>query len=115
MGKLRAAAYAVGVAVAVFAYLALPLLRELYGPVVNLPVYAAVAVTAGVCTYSLVRTIQGIAAGNAEDPGVPGAVGDGEATGDDAVAGREGDATDRPEPDVDRELEQIKEEGGSGG
>lgn len=114
MARTRAAAYAVGVAVAVFAYLALPLLRELYGPVVNLPVYAAVALTAGICTYSLVRTIQGIARDDAGDPAVPGDVG-GESAGDDAAADHEGEGTDRPAPDVDRELEQIKEEGQSGG
>lgn len=109
MSRARAAAYATGVAIAVFAYLALPLLRELYGPVVDLPVYAAVALTVGVCTYSLVRTVQGALAG-ANDPATDPAGSRREEVLDGEAEGRE----DRPEPDVDRELEQIKEEGQSG-
>lgn len=103
MGRFRAAAFGVGVAVAVFTYLALPLLRELYGPVVNLPVYAVVALTAGVCTYAIVRTIQGFAAGETRERPTP----------EDALDQGEGSPEeDRPQPDVDRELEQIKEDSG---
>lgn len=109
MGRFRAAAFGVGVTVAVFTYLALPLLRELYGPVVNLPVYAVVALTAGVCTYSLVRTVQAFAAADREAPSRDLDVG--EPSGD----GETADDEDRPKPDVDRELEQIKEDSGRSG
>lgn len=57
MSRLRAAGYGGVVAVVVFVYLALPTLRQLFGPIVNLPVYAGVALAAGAGTYVLVRRV----------------------------------------------------------
>lgn len=53
MRHIRAAAYGVGVAIAVFVYLGLPRLRELYGPEAILAAYAGIALIAGGITYSL--------------------------------------------------------------
>lgn len=53
MGRLRALGYSGAVSLAVFVYLALPTLRELYGPVVNLPVYALIALVAGGATWAV--------------------------------------------------------------
>lgn len=47
MGRLRRAGYSFGVALTVFLYLSLPTLRQLYGPVVNVPVYAIIGLLAG--------------------------------------------------------------------
>ena len=53
MGRLRALGYSGAVSLAVFVYLALPTLRELYGPVVNVPIYALVAIVAGGATWAV--------------------------------------------------------------
>ena len=53
MDRLRALSFSAFVALSVFMYLALPTLRELYGPAVELPVYALVALTAGRLTWVL--------------------------------------------------------------
>lgn len=53
MGHIRAAAYGAGVALAVFVYLGLPMLRSLYGPEAALAAYAGIALIAGGITYSL--------------------------------------------------------------
>jgi len=53
MRRLRALGYSGAVAAAVFVYLALPTLRELYGPVVNIPVYTLVALVAGGATWAV--------------------------------------------------------------
>lgn len=53
MRHIRAATYGVGVAIAVFVYLGLPRLRELYGPEATLVAYAGIALIAGGITYSL--------------------------------------------------------------
>lgn len=53
MGRLRALGYSGAVSLAVFVYLALPTLRELYGPVVNVPIYALVALVAGGATWAV--------------------------------------------------------------
>jgi hypothetical protein len=53
MGHIRAAAYGAGVALAVFVYLGLPMLRSLYGPEATLAAYAGIALIAGGITYSL--------------------------------------------------------------
>jgi hypothetical protein len=53
MGHIRAAAYGAGVAIAVFVYLGLPMLRRLYGPEATLAAYAGIALIAGGITYSL--------------------------------------------------------------
>ena len=53
MGHIRAAMYGAGVALAVFVYLGLPMLRSLYGPEATLAAYAGIALIAGGITYSL--------------------------------------------------------------
>jgi hypothetical protein len=53
MRHLRAAAYGIGVAIAVFVFLGLPMLRSLYGPEAILAAYAGIALIAGGITYSL--------------------------------------------------------------
>lgn len=57
MSRLRSVLAAAGVAVAVFTYLALPILREWYGPAVDLVVYAGIALVAGGVTYAVVRGV----------------------------------------------------------
>lgn len=57
MSRLRSFLAAVGVAAAVFTYLALPILREWYGPAVDLVVYAGIALVAGGVTYAVVRGV----------------------------------------------------------
>jgi hypothetical protein len=59
MGRLRALGYSAAVSLAVFVYLALPTLRELYGPVVNLPVYALLALVAGAATWAVLTDSNG--------------------------------------------------------
>jgi len=59
MDRLRALGYSGAVSLAVFVYLALPTLRELYGPVVNLPVYALLAVVAGAATWAVLTDSKG--------------------------------------------------------
>lgn len=105
MDRLRAVAYGSAVSVAAFTYLALPLLREVYGPEVLIPVYALMAVVAGFVTYSIVRTVQRRAPDPSGDPAREYLE---EATGDDDE--RDGDDAARPEPDVDREIEQLKDD-----
>jgi hypothetical protein len=61
MSRLRALGYSGAVALAVFVYLALPTLRELYGPVVNLPVYALLALVAGGATWAVLTDSKGTA------------------------------------------------------
>lgn len=58
MGRLRALGYSVAVSLAVFVYLALPTLREVYGPVVNIPIYALVALVAGGATWAVLTDSQ---------------------------------------------------------
>ena len=58
MKRLRAVLLAVGVTLTVFTYLALPILREWYGPAVDLVVYAGLSLVAGGLTYTLVRGTQ---------------------------------------------------------
>lgn len=53
--RLRALGYGALVAVIAFYYLAVPTLRDLVGPAVLLPAYAAVAALVGVVTYHVVR------------------------------------------------------------
>lgn len=59
MDRLRALGYSGAVSLAVFVYLALPTLRELYGPVVNLPVYALLALVAGAATWAVLTDSKG--------------------------------------------------------
>lgn len=58
MKRLRAALLSAGVSIAVFTYLALPILRQWYGPAVDVVAYAGLAVVAGGLTYTLVRAVQ---------------------------------------------------------
>lgn len=53
MGRLRRSGYSIGIALTVFVYLSLPTLRQLYGPVVNIPVYAIIALLAGGITWEV--------------------------------------------------------------
>lgn len=53
MGRLRRSGYSIGIALTVFVYLSLPTLRQLYGPVVNIPVYAVIALLAGGITWEV--------------------------------------------------------------
>jgi hypothetical protein len=57
MGRLRRLVYSVTVALLVFAFLAVPVLSRLYGPVVYLPVYAFVSIVAGGVTWSLLHRL----------------------------------------------------------
>lgn len=66
MTRLRALGYGVLVAVVVFYWLAVPTLRDIAGPVVVLPAYAAVAVLAGAVTY---RAITHLAAREGAEDG----------------------------------------------
>jgi hypothetical protein len=47
MRRLRALGYSVLVSLVVFVYLALPMLRSMFGPAVNLVIYGAIALLAG--------------------------------------------------------------------
>lgn len=121
MGRLRAFLYASGVTFGVFAYLALPLLRQMYGPMVDLPVFGVIALVTGLLTYVGVRRIQSYVArteernADANEVLIEGEVfrvGSGVGTGDgggDEDGGRE-DGTDRPNVDVDVEMEQLKDD-----
>jgi hypothetical protein len=91
MRRLRALGYSLFVAAAVFIYLALPTLREMYGQVVDLPVYAFVALTAGGLTWVLLAG----SARRSTDHEVP--------TGED-------DVDVETEANVDEELATLKEE-----
>lgn len=119
MGRLRALGYAVGVALVVFAYLALPLLRDLYGPMVDLPVYGGLALFAGFLTYVAVRRVQTYARRHEERSpddnevlveGEVYRVGPGEDGGDGDGDDGDGDAGDRPDVDVEVEMEQLRDE-----
>ena len=57
MGRLRRLGYSIGIALMVFSYLSLPTLRQLYGPVVNIPVYAAIALLAGGVTWEILSKL----------------------------------------------------------
>lgn len=119
MDRLRAVGYGTAAAVAVFTYLSLPLLRELYGPMVDLPVYGGVALLVGVLTYGIVRRIQQYArrseerdreAGTVLAQGEVYRVGDGSDNGGDGDGDGSGPPEDRPEVDVEVEMEQLRDE-----
>ncbi len=104
MSRLRALAYAACVSVGVFVYLALPTLRDLFGPVANLVVYGFVALLAGVVTYGLVFRLYDVdheeASGSTGVSTVPEA--DPEETAERAV--------EPSSEDIDRELETIRDD-----
>ncbi|MEF8886411.1 MAG: hypothetical protein V5A30_01300 [Haloarculaceae archaeon] len=89
MDRLRALGYSGAVSLAVFVYLALPTLRELYGPVVNLPVYVLLALVAGGATWAVLT--------------------DSKATRERRPAVEMGDDTEDNE-DVDEELARLRED-----
>jgi len=97
MRRLRAFAYSLLVALAVFLYLALPTLRALYGQVVELPVYALVALAAGWIVWALLADSRG----RTTNHGVPTDQADAEETEPDSEGA---------EPDVEEELATIKDE-----
>jgi len=106
MSRLRAVGVSAAVTLAVFVYLALPLLREMIGPVVNLPVYAGIALLAGGVTWSVVRNFS--TDPEPETPAGMRARRDLE-TGE-TDAGPDGDEEPPREPDVEAEMEQLREE-----
>lgn len=57
VGRIRALGYGIGVSIAVFLYLGLPMLRRIYGPGVTLLAYAGIALIAGGVTYSMTRRL----------------------------------------------------------
>lgn len=89
MSRLRALGYSGAVSLAVFVYLGLPTLRELYGPVVNIPVYALIALVAGGATWAVLT--------------------DSEESRERQTAVEVGDDTARGE-DVDEELARLRED-----
>jgi hypothetical protein len=89
MSRLRALGYSGAVSLAVFVYLGLPTLRELYGPVVNIPVYALVALVAGGATWAVLT--------------------DSEDTQERRPAVERGEDTGESE-DVDEELARLRED-----
>ncbi len=99
MSRLRAVGISAAVTLAVFVYLALPLLREMIGPVVNLPVYAGIALLAGAVTWAVVRDFS-------SDPETDPAGMTARREVDDETE-EEGP---RPAPDVETEMEQLREE-----
>ncbi len=99
VSRLRALGISAAVTLAVFVYLALPLLREMIGPVVNLPVYAGVAALAGAVTWAVMRDFS-----SDPEPEAPAGM----------EARRNLEESDeeepRPAPDVETEMEQLREE-----
>lgn len=121
MDRIRAVVYGGLVSLGVFAYLALPLLQELYGQVVVLPVFAGIALLAGAVTYGIVRRIQEYATASEERTAgenevvIDGEVyevrpddrGDGEGEDD-----GDGDGDRGPDVDVEVEMEQLRDDAG---
>lgn len=97
------------VALGLFTYLALPTLRKLYGTVVDIPVYAALAILAGAITYSMLSDLGRIRERRHENPEHRPEWADRPDSGDDW----DGDGIEEPpelDMDVDREMEQLREE-----
>jgi hypothetical protein len=100
MGRLRSLGYGVAVAGLVFTYLALPMLRELYGPEVMLVVYGVLAVIAGGLAYEASQLLGGWGDTDGERPQ--------DAPPRRIETERESDE-ETHDPDIDRELETIRE------
>jgi len=99
--RLRTLGISAAVALCVFVYLALPLLQEMFGPSVNLPVYAAIALLAGAVTWAVVN---GLSTAAEETPaGV-------DARRELRTDDEPDEEAPRPTPDVDSEMEQLREE-----
>jgi len=94
MSRLRRLGYSAAVGITVFALLSIPVLGQLYGPVVYLPVYALVAFVAGGVTWALLRRI------STADERVQEAI--------EIEQGRSRDNAE--EVDVDAEIDQLKAE-----
>jgi hypothetical protein len=58
MRRLRAFGYSILITLAVFVYLALPMLRSMFGPTVNLVIYGAVALLAGRIAWLLLAGVE---------------------------------------------------------
>lgn len=100
MNRLRQIGYSVGIALIVFVYLSLPTLRQLYGPVVNIPVYATMALLAGGIAW---MTLSNLFADPAEEEMVMG-LDDDSSVDDDSPDKESGDI------DIDEEVEILHEE-----
>lgn len=94
MNGIRRGAYSLAVAVVVFLVLSLPVLTRLFGPVVYLPVYGLVAALAGAVAWSVFGWLTG----------------DGETGREEIEPVSNGAEADYPEADVERELEDLKQE-----
>lgn len=105
MRRHRAFVYSVTVALGVFLYLSLPTLRELYGPIVNIPVYALVALVAGALTWDVLTGTGDTAASRTELNGESGIESSGERAG--GSGHRE---ESRSGADVDDELSRLRNE-----
>jgi len=57
MGRFRRLAYSVSVALLVFLILAVPVLSQLYGPVVYLPIYGFISLVVGSATWWVLRKV----------------------------------------------------------
>jgi hypothetical protein len=102
MRRHRAFVYSITVALGVFLYLSLPTLRTLYGPIVNIPVYALVALVAGALTWDVLTGADETAASRAGLTGESGI----ETSGERATGPGRGEAGS--EADVDDELTQLR-------
>jgi hypothetical protein len=107
MRRPRAFVYSVTVALGVFLYLSLPTLRELYGPIVNLPVYALVALVVGTLTWDVLTGAGDTATPQTELNGANSTESGGERTVGPAHPGESGPGA---EADVDDELTQLRNE-----
>jgi hypothetical protein len=105
MRRSRAFVYSVTITLGVFLYLSLPTLRELYGPIVNLPAYALVALVAGALTWDVLT--------GAGDTTTPRAEPSGERSSERTVepgrSSRAGTGSGNG-ADVDDELTQLRDE-----
>jgi uncharacterized membrane protein (DUF485 family) len=102
MGRLRTFGVSLAVATAVFVYLALPLLQRMFGEWVNIPVYAGIALLAGAITWAVVS---GLSSAVDDDPAGVRARREFDRDADDEETTEAG-----PDPDVETEMEQLKED-----
>ncbi|MFB6227247.1 MAG: hypothetical protein ABEH88_01465, partial [Halobacteriales archaeon] len=100
MGRLRQIGYSVGIVLIVFIYLSLPTLRQLYGPVVNIPVYAAIALLAGGTAWVAFSKLSTDSADEQMMMGID----------DDPPVGDEIPDSGKEEIDIDEEVETLREE-----
>jgi hypothetical protein len=98
MGRLRRIGYSVGIALIVFIFLSLPTLRRVYGPVVNLPVYAVIALLVGGLAWVLFTELS-------RDPSREVVWVDADSDPDEELP-----EDRKPDVNVDDEIEQLREE-----